>query len=281
LTGPVTGEAVAPAAASPFVDPPMWFVLCERGDLAAMWAVRGLRLRGLGPVEILSGDEVACALRIEHRVGAAGVSTEMRVARGLAISSSNARGVLNRLVLPPSGGHALAAPADREYARQEVLALAMSWLHGLPCPVLGRPTAQGLSGPWLHLSEWTSLAARAGLRTAPYRRSSRDAGDWLPERAGVDPPHCTVFCALAGGPGNGTGAATTSVDASGAATEAPAEVLAGAIRLAGLAGASLLGVEFGQGWTFASASPMPDLRLGGEPLLDLLASSLDGAGPRP
>jgi hypothetical protein len=54
-------------------------------------------------------------------------------------------------------------------------------------------------------------------------------------------------------------------------------VLAGATRLARLAGASLLGVEFGPGWTFAAASPTPDLRAGGTPLLDLLASSLGAA----
>lgn len=252
----------------------MWYVLCERGDLAAMWAVRGLRDRGLEPIEIVSGDEVACALRIEHRIGAAGVSTELRLARGLTIASAATRGVLNRLLLPPAGGQALAAAADRDYARQEILALTMSWLHGLPCPVLGRATAQGLSGPWLHVSEWTALAARAGLRTAPYHRSSSgEPGDGPAASARVG-PHRTVFCVADDVAGGRAGA----VDGAGGATGgAPPEVLAGATRLARLAGASLLGVDFGPGWTFASASPMPDLRPGGAPLLDLLASSLGAA----
>ena len=49
--------------------------------------------------------------------------------------------------------------------------------------------------------------------------------------------------------------------------------------LAARVGVGLLGVEFAQGadgpWTFAGASPQPDLRLGGEAILDALAATLD------
>ena len=51
----------------------------------------------------------------------------------------------------------------------------------------------------------------------------------------------------------------------------------GCRRLAELSHTALLGVEFTTSsagpWTFAGATPMPDLRLGGEALLDALASA--------
>jgi hypothetical protein len=51
------------------------------------------------------------------------------------------------------------------------------------------------------------------------------------------------------------------------------------LRLAQLSKTALLGIEFtasasGNGWTFAGATPMPDLRMGGEPLLNTLAEEL-------
>lgn len=258
----------------------MWYVLCERGDLAALWAFRGLRERGLAPIEIVSGDEIAAALRIDHRIGASGVTTELHLARGLTISSATARGVLNRLVVPPAAGQALAAPEDREYARQEVMALTMSWLHGLPCPVLGRPSPQGLAGPWLHQSEWITLAARAGLHPVPYRRSSADDPDAVGPAAGRMPTgaHRTAFWALdprvAGLNDRGPDESDVVVD--GAPGAAPPEVVAGIRRLGRLVGAGLLGVELGADWAFVAASPLPDLRSGGAPLLDLIASALGG-----
>lgn len=242
----------------------MFLVLCERGDVAAMWAARGLRARGLAPVEIVSGDEIGCALRIEHRVGAAGVSTELRLPRGLVIGSASTAGILNRLVVPPMVARA-AAPADIEYARQEVLALTLSWLHGMPCPVLGRPTAQGLCGPWLRRSEWIALAGRVGFATMPYRRSSLDQPDeaWAgPDLAGS--PLRTLLCAV-----DGDRAGTTA-----AAVGAPVEIADAAVRLTRLVGATLLGIDLAVGWTFAGASPMPDLPAGHAASLDLIASML-------
>jgi len=60
--------------------------------------------------------------------------------------------------------------------------------------------------------------------------------------------------------------------------EMPAPVREGCERLAALVDADLLGVDLepsGAGaWTFAGASPLPDLRQGGEALLDALAAAL-------
>jgi hypothetical protein len=54
----------------------------------------------------------------------------------------------------------------------------------------------------------------------------------------------------------------------------PAAVRAGCVRLAELAGATVLGVELGVDGRVTSATPLPDLRHGGERGLDLLAAAL-------
>ena len=63
-------------------------------------------------------------------------------------------------------------------------------------------------------------------------------------------------------------------------TTLPHHIRQGCRRLAELSHTALLGVEFTTSsagpWTFAGATPMPDLRLGGEALLDALASALWG-----
>jgi hypothetical protein len=60
----------------------------------------------------------------------------------------------------------------------------------------------------------------------------------------------------------------------------PRHIRRGCRRLAELSHTALLGIEFTTDpagpWTFAGATPVPDLRLGGEALLDALASALRG-----
>ena len=248
----------------------MWLVLCPRTDSSALWAYQGLAARGLAPLELVSAEALACALHWEHRVGPGGATVAITLADGRTIRAEMVRGVLNRLVTVPPEHLLLAAPSDREYAAQELNAFYMSWLHALPAPVLNRPTAQGLSGAWRHMSEWAWLAARAGLPAAPYRQSSRDP---LPEggTTGLLAPDAPVRTVVVVG-GRTCGAA-------------PAGVLEGCRRLAALAGTPLLGVELGQGaagpWTFAGATPLPDLRAGGEALLDALYATMTGSAEVP
>jgi hypothetical protein len=63
---------------------------------------------------------------------------------------------------------------------------------------------------------------------------------------------------------------------------APPSVLSSCKRLAALAGTAILGIEFKAGalgrWTFAGATPQPDLRIGGQPALDALAEALQAEG---
>jgi len=245
----------------------MWLVLCTSNDAPALWAYQGLEARGLAPLELVSAEMLAYSLRWEHRIGADGVCINITLADGRMIRNDTVRGVLNRLISVPHEHLHLADSADRTYATQELTALYLSWLRALPQPVINQPTPQGLSGQWRHISEWVWLASKAGLPTPEYRQSGNDrVEETLVERKIVPPgtPVNTVIV-LAG-------------DVVG--VPAPAEICEGCLRLAELSGTSLLGVEFvpdsAGNWTFAGATPHPDLRLGGQALLDVLASVLRG-----
>ena len=245
----------------------MWLVLCTSMDASALWASQGLQARGLEPLERVSAEMLAQSQRWEHRVDAQGATIDLTLADGRHIRNDAIQGVLNRLVCVPFEPLRLAHPTDRDYASQELTAFCLSWLYALPPPVLNRATPQGLAGPWRHRSEWLWLAACAGLPTPLYRETSEDPRD---ERDGQgrlvpsDTPVQTVFVV-----------ADQVVGAT-----LPRHIRHGCRRLAELSHTALLGVEFATSsagpWTFAGATPMPDLRLGGEALLDALASALRG-----
>lgn len=245
----------------------MWLILCASNDISALWAYQGLKARGLEPLELVTAEMLASSLRWEHRVGADGASIDITLADGRRIRGDTIHGVLNRLLSVPPGHLLLAHPADRDYATQELTAFYMSWLYSLPRPVLNRPRPPGLSGQWRHVSEWVWLASKAGLPVPDYRQSSHA----LIEETGAERrlvPIGTPVNTLIVIKGHVVGA------------PAPAEILTGSQRLAELSGTSLLGIEFAPGpaspWSFAGATSWPDLRLGGEALLDRLASVLQG-----
>jgi hypothetical protein len=237
----------------------MWLVLCERGDPSGPWARRGLAARGLAPVELVVAEALSYAPLWVHHLAEDTVMSEVRLADGRAIASEEVKGVLNRLVAPPVGHLAGAAPSDRDYAAQELFALMLSWLEAFECPVLNQATPQGLAGPWLERSEWCVLAERAGLPVAPYTAASSDTNG--SNGLGPQAPPAIVLSV------SGT-----------VVGDAPDEIAEGARRLAELAGVELLELEFlvepGGEWAFAGASAMPDLIAGGEELLDRLAEVL-------
>jgi hypothetical protein len=251
----------------------MWLVFCASDDLPALWAYQGLEALGLTPLELVSADLLAYSLRWEHRLGAGGTATVLTLADGRTIHSGEVRGVLNRLRALPFEHLRRAAPEDApedfEYARAEILALFTSWLYALPPPVLNRASPEGLGGQGRHISEWVWLAARAGLVTRPYREAGRpDQGAlYTGSRLASAVPVRTVFVVA----GRVVGAA------SGPIRER-------CLRLAELAGTDLLGIDFAavgtDPWTFAGATPLPDLRLGGQALLKALMDAFAG-GERP
>ena len=242
----------------------MWLVLSSEQDQSALWAFHGLRARGLRPLEWISAEMLPFALRWDHRVSASETSISITLADGRVITNSAVNGVLNRLTHVPLNH--LAGNPDYDYATQEYSAFHMSWLYSLPQPMLNRACAQGLCGAWRHISEWVSLAARAGLPTPSYRQTSSDQFDEMFEIRRLFPLQTpTTTCIV--------------VQDQVIGDSMPSEIRAGCLRLAALSETPLLGIEFALGasrepWTFAGATPVPDLRLGGEALLDALALTL-------
>jgi hypothetical protein len=238
----------------------MYLVLCASNDLPALWAYRGLLAAGLDSVDLITGETLASATLWEHRVGAAGVETSVRLPDGRPIHSRDIRGVLNRLPGPPQDLLACAVPADRDYALQELTAFYLSWLHGLGGAVYNPPTPQGLAGRWRHASEWVVAAHEAGFTVPAWRQDGADS----PDRgyASMAPPYAPVSRVV-----------VLENDVFGAAL--PPSVRARCVQLAAISRTPLLGIDLfptaDDPWTFAAATPMPDLQIGGEPLLGKLA----------
>jgi len=245
----------------------MWLLFSSPADTAARWARLGLLERGLDPLIWIPGEALSRARRWIHRIGRNGVSLELVLDSGLTLHDEEVKGVLNRMPWPPD--HSLwMAPEDREYVRQEMSAFYLSWLYGLSAPVLNRPHPQGLAGAFRPPAVWHHLATRAGLETVPYRAGSHHPGPgaWQPAwnsgallfvvgeetipAAGVPPP--------------------------------PKPVRQAAVRLGKLSNTPLLALRFitgsGGGWRFIGADTLPDLSLGGAPLLDALTRCLTRNG---
>jgi hypothetical protein len=236
----------------------MVVVLCHVADLPALWAARGLERRGVA-VEVITAPALSCALEWEYRLDGERTSVSVGLPDGRRLSSAEPVGVLNRLTaVSPERLDAVGGP-DRDYALQELHALFLSWLQALPGPVVNRPTPQGLCGSWRHPSEWAVLAAQAGLEATTYRQSSFDPPDAALEWGPALGPSVTAF--------------VVGEQVVPSAPGVPRAVLNGCRLLGRLARETLLGVELAPSdgrWAVKGASVMPDLRLGGEALLDAL-----------
>ncbi len=239
----------------------MWLVLCTSNDRPALWAANRLRARGLVPLVVLTPELLHFCFRWRHRLTTDHPpSTEFTLTDGRTIRSTDVRGVLNRLSAMPAHLVDQLAPADRAYALQEWTALHVSWLNALVAPVLNRPVMQGLGGAWRQPSEWTWLAARAGLKTTVFRQGVRalvSLSDLRPARRSG--PSRIVYV----------------VDGQPVGGELLEQTATACVRLAALAGTRLMGIDLEVGSDrFVAASPMPDLRWGGEPLLRALTVAL-------
>jgi len=239
----------------------MWLVLCAANDLAALWAARELANVGLRPLEIVTAEALAYNRRFEHRLVAGQPTVNITLMDGRVIEGATVHGTLNRLQTIPFAHLQAANSTDRQYAEQEIFALYLSWLHGLPGVMLNRPTPQGLSGAWRHPSELHRLAALAGLSTARYEQGeSLEA----PVAYSLTPPtNCTIIV----------------VQGRSCDQIIPPVIAAGCSRLAELTGTGMLGVDFhvtasGE-WIFIRATPFPELRVGGRRLITTLAHVLN------
>jgi hypothetical protein len=113
-----------------------------------------------------------------------------------------------------------------------------------------------MAGRWRHTSEWAMVAYEAGFSVPLYRQTGHDPTD-------------RGYASLA--PADAVTARVIVLDGTVFGLELPDPVAASCARLAELSNTELLGIDLfatrDSPWTFAWATPLPDLQIGGMPLV--------------
>lgn len=244
----------------------MWLVLCHETDAAAKWVAHELRRRGLQPLELITAETLALGTVWRSQIGSTERAIEIRLSDGRDVDSRRVRGTINRLQWVPAEAVQLGTPADQAYALQELYAFYMGWLYSLPRPILNPPTPQGLSGRWRYPSEWAWLAGQAGLNVRPLRLTPAT--------------HDAVAAQSLQSPSPGLRRTILVLDGE-VIGDVPKDIADGVEHLWTLANTPLLGVDFDlaedDSWIFAGVSVSPDLRSGGDTLVDRLENVLRAA----
>ncbi len=234
-------------------------VLCGPEDGSALWAAARLRDRGV-PLRVVTTEELVYAPSMRYAATRTGVTTRVRLADGTVLGPG-LRGTLNRTVRIPTAHLDATLPTERDYVLQELHAVLVSVLHAWPGVMVGRASPRGLSGAWWRPAEWMVAAGRAGLTGAGYRSGGID------EATAV-----------------GTVLVVAGEVVAPAGFEPPGDVVAGCRELARRHGGGLIGVDFGVddgGWRFRGGTPWPDLRPGGDAVIDALHAALLARDPVP
>ena len=238
----------------------MWLVLCDAGDVSALWAGHGLRARGLTPIEFVSPIELACAQRIEYRAGDGGpVHASADLTGRRRIDVRRLLGTLNRAARIEYPQVARAHATDRAYVQAEMDAILLAWLWALPAPVFNPAHPSGWPGAQSHPFAWAQRAQAAGFLTPPHRCGY----------SGLQMPVIDADCH----------ATSHIVFQERTFPPLPKELETAGARLAEIVGLPLLGITLG--WTpdgqalLLAATSTPDLRSGGEEFLDALARSFE------
>lgn len=242
----------------------MWLIIGSTADVAVLWVYEGLLRNGLTPVYFVPIESLGLGNRWEHRLTGSENTTKLALADGRTIDSRLVRGTVNRVLSPAFIEYGSIVEGDRGYVCQETFSLYVSWLKSLPEPILNAPDPQGLCGNWRHISEWVWLASCAGLPVPSYRLSSDEIINSNPKVNKA----------------NGQEVMKTAIVVRDRVfgDDLPPNLVNGCIQLAKLARLETVGIDFSHdennGWTFVSASPMPDFRLGGWPLMQKLITIL-------
>lgn len=235
----------------------MKLILCSDDDATAHWAYRALRGLGCSDLELVTSSELASAAQWSHRVTSDGSALEIHLKDDRCIDIASVDGVINRLTWPSRALIGQATLEDQEYAWTEMFAFYLSWLHAIPGKVFNRATPQGLCGAWRSAAQWAVLAGQAGFYVDPCCASEMS---W--ERPWKEGKTLTRVVVFEGKPFG----LTESHEISDACR-----------RLFELSGTSLLGLDLywsdKHRWVFHSATPLPDMQIGGVGLLEELMKS--------
>lgn len=137
--------------------------------------------------------EDLAAARWAHRVGEDGATGGPMAAPGRPLVPAGAI-LVNRLKFIPDLLFVTMRPVDRDYARNEFLALLTSWLAALGEQVVNPPTGASLAGPALRPWQWLAAAIAVDLPPLPAiagnslrRLGPRHRGSAWTERCELQP----------------------------------------------------------------------------------------------
>lgn len=232
-----------------------WLVIASSRDVSARWAYDRLSRLDLAQIEYVTDADLVDAIW-QHEVSDDGCRTILTLSDGRQIDTSQVSGVLNRFTHIPADMVAKVTPDDREYARQELYALVLSWLHSFEGHVLNPPDAMGLCGAWRADAEWAMLAHDVDIPSLPLN-CGEQGGGWLsyPSMA-ISPPAVVVI-------GDDV-FSREDID----------ESISDKCRaLTQRANTPILGLYFVDD-LLNGATPLPDLRAGGDELIESIAHSL-------
>jgi hypothetical protein len=142
----------------------MLVILASRHDAVA----QSLAARWSGEDVALLTPEGFSAKGWRHYPGAPESSAS--ALGGREVMESDITGVLSRLWGVNEFDLPHIVPEDRAYVGMEMSAFITSWLYGLPCPVLNRPTPTCPTGLNWREEEWTHRAASLGIPVRTIRR---------------------------------------------------------------------------------------------------------------
>jgi hypothetical protein len=249
----------------------VFLVLARPSDSTAIDVAAALKRRlGSAQVQLRTPNEVVLAPRWEHRVCDHGTSTRILTHDGVTLEKPSV--IFNRLSGFDSAPLDDGTPEDREYARAEIAALLLSWLAGVGCPVVNRPSPSSVFGGYRRAIVWQRLAVSAGLETVPLHATSSSRR--LPIPGLLSEPQVGGSTSETGGrfrvnqfywhvPPAGVADKSIHVIGKRVIGDAPSAILEGCVELARLAAMDFLRVDFlkstGQrhAWAFAGADHWP------------------------
>lgn len=269
-----------------------FLVLAEPSDRTAIAVAATLRRRhGPGQVEIRTATELALAPRWAHRLGEGQASTRIVFHDGSVLDDRRPAVIFNRLAFVAPPGTARMSAADRAYAQAEMAALVASWLAGAHCRVVNAPSSAAMTACVHRPLAWQRFAAAAGLETATVVASS-STRRFPPPAGAMRRPDLTwrPAGALSSPRPNGFGwygeplddaAASALVIGERVIGDVDEPLARGCVRLARLAGADLLRVDFARRraprapLVFTRANAMPSASTTAE--ISALADFLEAA----
>ena len=149
----------------------MIVVVASVSDQQAAAAVERWRAAGVDATILTCHDLAQPGWRWSLDDGASAL-----VIGGRSVAACDVTGVVTRLACVTAFELPFVRPIDREYAASEMHAFLLALLASLRCPVINRPTPEGLCGPTWSVEQWVALAARAQVGVRPAVRREYAGG---------------------------------------------------------------------------------------------------------